>query len=297
MVRHASKLSVPACLLAVLAVDSSPRVSATGPESPHVRYVSQSSARLVRFESPRGHLIGVRAAVGARSRVLLLDTGTYRTVIDRRVIQELGLRGTADRLEVFGVEVPAERVVLPALRVGPLQVTELPVLAADLSSVTQRLGWHLDGILGLDVLRGHCLIVDYTARTLGFDCSGSWTASLRCDPASPYVVASATVDGRDHRLLVDSGSDAIALFERVAAPHLEGRPLSEVEAETLVETVRLRRFVAGTVRLGATILDRQPIEVVPSGDDDPGYDGVLGVRRLSSRVQLDLKGMVISWDR
>ena len=83
----------------------------------------------------------------------------------------------------------------------------------------------------------------------------------------------------------------------MAAPHLKGRPLAEVKAETLVETVRLRRFVAGTIRLGATILDRQPIEVVPSGTEDPGYDGVLGVRRLSSRVQLDLKDMVISWER
>ena len=249
------------------------------------------------FELERGHLIVVRGTIGGAAVKLLLDTGTYRTVIDSRIAGDWP--GTPDRMDVFGQIVPTRRVNLPSLQLGPLHVAGLQVLAADMWGLRERLGTQADGIVGLDVLRGRCLIVDYATKRLSFACASAWTASVAGVADSPYVVAVATIDAREYRLLVDSGSDAIAIFERLAGPHLARGHEGEVRADTLVGTVRLRRFVAASVRLGAISLGSQPVLVIPGGDAEshPGFDGVLGLRHVAPRVQLDLERMAISWNR
>ena len=91
-----------------------------------------SRAVVLPLETPRGALIAVRGAIGKLERLrLLLDTGAYRSVVDDRIALELKLRGTADKMFVFGQALPAERIALPDLRLGPILKTDLSVLAAD----------------------------------------------------------------------------------------------------------------------------------------------------------------------
>ena len=182
-----------------------------------VRPAIDQSTQTLRFEAQRGLLIAVRGTIGGMDELpMLVDTGTSRTVVDRRITRQLGLLGTPDRLNVFGQAVPAERVILPRLHVGPVHAAELSVLAADLVPVGQRLGTRIDAIVGLDVLRGHCFQIDYLSRRLVFACRDAWPWHVVCDRRSPYLVASVIIDGRDYQLLVDTGSDALAVFERVA---------------------------------------------------------------------------------
>ena len=264
---------------------------------PTARQTSTASRAVVLpLETPRGALIAVRGAIGKLERLrLLLDTGAYRSVLDDRIALELKLRGTADKMFVFGQALPAERIALPDLRLGPILKTDLPVLAADLSGLARRLGWQPDAIVGLDVLRGHCLIVDHRARQLIFECTSGWATNVACDPHSPYLVVSASIDDVDHRLQLDTGSDAIALHGRAAAKHADAEEQNEVTAETLAGTVRLRRFTARRLRIGSTLLQKHPVVVIPSGEQDLGIDGILGIGSVASRFQLDLKRMVISW--
>jgi predicted aspartyl protease len=250
---------------------------------------------VVPFEMPRGRLIAARGAIDRLDRLrFVVDTGTFRTVVDDRIVRELGLRGTADTMSVFGRLLPAERVALPEIRLGPLRRNGLSVLAADLSGFAQRLGWRPDAIVGLDVLRGQCLVVDYGARELHFACSTGWRTSVECDPGSPYVILKASIDGRDYRLMVDTGSDVVAIFQRGAAEHATAGGSDVVAADNLASGLRLRQFTAESLRIGTALLRRQPVVVIP-GDQDDGYDGVLSVAILGPRVQIDLHRMVISW--
>ncbi|HSC25710.1 MAG TPA: aspartyl protease family protein [Vicinamibacterales bacterium] len=260
---------------------------------PHDGTAGTADGQVIPFESPRGTLIAVRGAIGRLDGLrLLVDTGTSRTVVDRRIVRELGLRGTPDHFLVFGQRVPAERVALPELRLGPIHAPGLQVLAADLSAAGQRLGWPLDAIVGLDVLREHCFIVDYQSRTLAFTCTADWPWKVACDRRSPYLIAPVVIDGRELRLFVDTGSDALAIYERAAA---EGAAPGEegVPADNLVTTVYLRHFTADSVIVGGLHLRRELVFVAPGRSEDLGYDGVLGVPWLASRVQIDLSRVQI----
>jgi predicted aspartyl protease len=194
------------CLVLALAHDQPLESFTRGrPPTQDITTTLGAAGRALPFETPRGHLIAVRGAIGPLGALLLVDTGTSRTVVDRRIAQQLGLRGTADVIEVFGRRVEAQRVAIPPLTLGPIQAAGLSVLSADLSGMGQRLGGQPDAIVGLDVLRGNCLVIDYRTRTLSFTCSADWEWNVVCDTRSFLVTIDVSIDGTSHKLLVDTG--------------------------------------------------------------------------------------------
>jgi predicted aspartyl protease len=250
--------------------------------------------QIVAFEAPRGHLVAVRGGAGSLDDLrFLLDTGTSRTVVDRRVVLALGLRGTPDEIQVLGHTLPAERVRLPSLQFGPIRVAAFEAVAVDLTDLSRRIDWQTDVIVGTDVLRGKCFIVDYDRRRLDFTCTGDWRWRMRCDAAAPSVIAEVHIDGRRYRMLVDTGSDALAIFARDD----EGAGDETVTADTLTGPVRLRRRLAQLVVLGGLHQRRVPVVVMPEVSQPLRYDGVLGVRFLAPRVQVDLARGEVSWGR
>lgn len=88
------------------------------------------------------------------------------------------------------------------------------VLAADLSALTNTQGVTPDGIVGLDVLRGRCFTIDYSAQRVLFRPHARWDASLRFDRQSPYLVVNTLVDSIPFRVIVDTGAEGMLLFER-----------------------------------------------------------------------------------
>lgn len=224
---------------------------------------------------------------------LLVDTGTSRTVVDQRIARALELPGTPDVMHVFGERVRVQRVTLPRLRVGPMEATGLSVLSADLTRA-RRDGWRPDAIVGLDVLRGHCFVVDYRTRRLSFACREDWTAHLPCDLRSSSLVARVAIDDHVHRLFIDTGFEALALFERMAA-HLRHADGPTVAASSATGTVQLRRVIVDRIVIAAQQWRGHAVFVIPGGDERAGHDGLLGVSWLGPRVQVDLARMVVSW--
>jgi len=109
-----------------------------------------------------------------------LDTGASRTVVDRRVAEELGLPPAGGAAEVKGV---GGRAVAVPVRVGGWRVggIELPagtIDALDLAADGRQDG--LRGLLGSDILsRFQTVLVDYKRERLVFNPGASGQLASR----------------------------------------------------------------------------------------------------------------------
>jgi predicted aspartyl protease len=227
---------------------------------------------------------------------VLVDTGHHQTTIDSRVARTLGLTLSPAHVEAFGRRIAAGRAIVPWVKIGPLKSLELPVLVTDLRHAGLGTGLRADAIVGLDFLRGACVSIDYRRQMLTVGRIDAWDFSIAFQPHDRYPIVTSIIDGISYRVLVDTGAEMIALFSR-AAP-ARGIPFDGVVAGNhLGGTALLTRFTAETIRLGDFEVRRVPVFVAPGGAN-LGYDGLIGPRSLtSSRVQLDLERMVLSWDK
>jgi predicted aspartyl protease len=258
---------------------------------------SQDAPIAIRFDLHRKFLIVVEGAIGDLDRLtMVIDTGHHESTIDLRIARELGLEASPAQLKAFGRRITAERVIVPWLKVGPLKTLDLPVLVTDLRRAGNALGLQADAIVGLDVLLGTCISVDYPRRTLTFGRLDAWDFSIDLDTLSRYPIINPTIDGISYRLLVDTGAEMILLFRGAVPARHRITFDGEISADHLAGTATLRRFTAGRLRLGNFQSSRVPIFVAPGGEK-LGYDGLLGPHWLTStRLQLDLERMVLSWD-
>ena len=125
----------------------------------------------IRFD-PRGDLIILPARLyrGRRPEIarLALDTGATRTVISRQIAQYLGYELAALQ-EQARIITGSGAVSVPLLSVDRIEAlgkaaTNMRILCHTLPS---RAG--IDGVLGLDFLRGQRLVVDFRAGQLALE--------------------------------------------------------------------------------------------------------------------------------
>lgn len=249
------------------------------------------------FRLVEGFLIVVTGSVGGlHDLAMVVDTGTARTVVDERVAALLaGEKDRDEALHVFGEDVATSVVTVPSLDVGPIHESELQVLAADLGSFRQRFGLRLDALLGLDVLRDRCLTIDYETALISFACAESWAMTVPLDPRSSYPLVAASVDGIRYRLMVDSGSEAIVLFNKAVPAGTDIKALPEVSGTDLTGTRRLRALSPRQLSIGRQFLAEPPVFVMNAGER-LGFDGVFGTRWLPGhQVHFDFHGRVLGW--
>lgn len=250
----------------------------------------------VPFRLVSGYLIVVDGSIGRLDRLrFIVDTGANRSVIDQGIARTLGLGGASTDMYAFADRVATEEVVAPSLAFGPVRGLKIPVLTADFQPLESRFGFRPDALVGVDVLGERCFTIDYVASSITFECVRGWPAEVAFDPRSPYPVVEALIDGARYRLIVDSGAEAIAIYER-AIP--AGHPIkvdAEVEALHLTGTQRLKRFTSSHFKIGEHALGRPPVFIMSSADDIPGYDGVLGTRWLGTRVYFDFARQLLGW--
>ena len=223
----------------------------------------------------RGHLVGEGAG---EDGLFLLDTATTLTMLDRAVVEAIGLQtdGELQGLAVGGT-MEVALVELPFLKVGGVYLEGQVVGVTDLSAVQEQMGLPVVGLLGYDFFSRMVVTLDYSGQcTLHHGNTwrvpeGGVTLPLRFMDQQPTVRA--TLDGvhaGDWRL--DTGADALT----VHAPAAEAWSLEErhgpgfaigaqgMGGETASRVLEARRF-----QLGPYAVDR-PSLIVPH---DP--DGVL----------------------
>ena len=188
-------------------------------------------------------------------------------------------------------------MVIPELAIGPFSAADVPALAADLSRLQPRFGIKADVVVGGRLLRGACFNIDYVGRRLRFACRGGWRASLPLHRDSPHLVADVTIDGTPLRLLVDTGSHAVVVYDDAIPTAWKSRVEAEIEAWDFSGPLRLHRLTTDLIAVGLMTWQRRPVHILSGGVRRQLYDGVLGVRALGvSAVQFDLGQMTLSWN-
>lgn len=192
---------------------------------------SQPVAQPVQFaSSPRGHVLVPVAINGSEPLVFALDTAAGKTVVTPSVAERLGLAQAPGEPErTLGVHGTSENalVILRSLTVGDASAVDVSAVVLDLDHIT-RGKWHVDGILGIDVLTQFDVRLDFTAGTVSlYSAASNQSDCTACpvgvdgvgfDTVEPgFVVLPASVGDKPVAAVLDTGSGHSGLNSKAAA--------------------------------------------------------------------------------
>ncbi len=193
------------CLLVALAsVTAAPRVGAAG------RGVSLTRTGGGLWTAP------VHADPAGRPWHFLIDTGSSHTVLADAAARRAGLVVMPGRrlLTPAGM-VEVGEAILPALHLGERVRRAFPVVVADLAALGRDP--EIDGILGMDALGGDRVLIDLAAGLLTFvaadDARGVRGVRVPVRETGGRFVIEARVDGRPRQLVLDTGAEAVVVFD------------------------------------------------------------------------------------
>lgn len=247
-----------------------------------------------------GYLVVVEGATGnLRKLNFEIDTGAYPTVIDRKIARDLGLVEVSERVNLSNKSVETRRAILPSLVLGPIRVESLPVLTQDLSFFQKILGHKVDGMVGLDVLRKISFTINFRSREMVFGPLEKMNHSARFDTDTPVVTIRTRFQDRPLRLVVDTGSPDLMLFQS-RVPDAAGFEVLGIENVADVRgTFQRRKVRIPDVYFGEESVGAQVTFVVDDrkdrGDD---FDGVLGIRGPQLwKIGFDFEQRIFRWER
>jgi len=251
------------------------------------------------FDLYRGYIIVAEGEIGALGGLhFLIDTGTMPSIVDKQITHRLRLSGGAESVRLFGRNIKGQRVALPGLKFGPIQVESVPVLVRDLSSIEEALGARIDAVLGLDVLRSRSFSIDFTARRIHFAPESSALPSPTINSPLGGMVVEAERQGHPLHLLVDTGARDLILFKK----HIQGcspklQVIGELNISKLGGKVRLQQVVLPPIYLGDQELANPRAFLMDAPTDEPfGIDGLLGVASLGVRsLSFDFERHRMTW--
>jgi len=254
----------------------------------------------VPFVLYRGFSIVVRGSIGGiKGLNFIIDTGAVPSVVDNRISRRLGLVGQSDQVSVFARTVPAQRVVLPYVDVGPVHATGIEALAQDLSFIERSLGVRIDALIGLDVLGTRSFSIDYAGSCLWFDSlpygTEVWSPIVEGDS---FAVIEIELNGIPARLMVDTGVKHLILFEsRAPGLFAKNRIQSEKVSSNIGGKVQLKQVRPPLAMMGHIPLAVGSVFLLETPADlSLAIDGLLGVATLKPvRVDFDTERRAIGW--
>ena len=249
-----------------------------------IGFSPSSAANLVpvKFDLLERHLVVVRGGIGPLEGLrLLIDTGAIPSVVDQKVAKKLGVDVQESEFVTFGQKTRVLTTVLPDIRLGPLRAGNVPAGVGDLSYLHG-----VDAIIGLDVLSRSSFSIDYEQRELTFGPVDRREPGIEMEVTPPFLSVQITISGQPVRLLVDTGSGRLILFERRVRGRLPTLPVhGELVLYHLSGASHLPRVFLPSIDVGGSIMEH--VEGFLSGASVDGYppeiDGVLGLRVLSTK--------------
>ena len=242
----------------------------------------------------------MRARIAGREITALIDSGAQYSVIDRALVEALGLTTFFDMpLVAYGVggQPQVGRGVTLDLTIGGLSVAGLRTAILDLGPLADEAGLGAPLVLGQDLLGEAMLDLDLKRRRARLSDPGSLVVSPALRPvpvrrSGTALTAETTVEGAVIRAVIDTGfSSLIALSHGAAeaAGLLDGRPETAGSSIVLGGVARARVIEARTVTFGDDLW-RGVRTPVFADSPLPNYpDALLGMEAFEDReVVMDL---------
>jgi predicted aspartyl protease len=238
-----------------------------------------------------GFQVIVQGSIGALHRLnLLIDTGSVPSMVDNRIARKLHLEVGGAETVVFDRAIRVPSAILSNVRVGPILMDTVLASVGDLSYLGDP---NIDAIIGLDILSRTSFSIDYDRRVLTFGSIAAADSNLHLEVVPPFLTVQVSIEGRPFRLLVDTGSRHIVLFqERVSGRLPELRVHGDKLLYHMAGTSRVQRLVLPPLEAGSlTIRGLDGLLSTADVHDYPSdIDGILGVRAIAAtRVEFDFE--------
>jgi Aspartyl protease len=253
------------------------------------------------FHLASGYLIVAEGTIGNSEHLkFVIDTGTVRTCIDRRLARQLGLSLEPHAVLRFDRMVRMNSTHLPSLTLGPLRAENFAVNVADLSHVG-RSATQVSGIVGLDLLEPFPFQIDYEQMQIAFGPLPSLAESAAMDSVPWLPVVSLSFNRSNSRLLIDTGAhDIVLYYENLRGPTYNWKLLgTETWGDSIGGLVQARKAVFQGAAFGS---DRGYDEVylihAPLNHPLPTVDGVLSPLAFGIRqIGFDFDRHIVTWTR
>ena len=247
-----------------------------------------------------GYLVIVEGSIGNVQKLnFLVDTGAYPSAVDQKIAHNLGLAEQPARVNLSNKSVQTRLVVLPSLLLGPLHAEALPVLTEDLSFLRKALGYKVDAIVGLDVLRKSSFTINYKTKEMLFGPVERLTFSAPFETDTPLVTIRTRFQDRQLRLMIDTGTPDLMLLQSRMPDSTNWQTLGTEKTANVGGTFRNRKVRIPEVYLGKETIGAQIASVVDDRKDDgDNYDAVLGMKGPQfSKIAFDFERRRFSWER
>jgi predicted aspartyl protease len=292
------------CLLVILTLShaplswSQPAIAPADPVAAEAEPLAHVTVKLP-IRLYWGYLVIVEGSIGNVQKVnFLVDTGAYPSVVDQKIAHNLGLAEQPARVNLSNKSVQTRLVVLPSLLLGPLHAEALPVLTEDLSFLRKALGYKVDAIVGLDVLRKSSFTINYKTKEMLFGPVERLTFSAPFETDTPLVTIRTRFQDRQLRLMIDTGTPDLMLLQSRMPDSTNWQTLGTEKTANVGGTFRNRKVRIPEVYLGKETIGAQIASVVDDRKDDgDNFDGVLGVRGPQFwKIAFDFERRRFSWE-
>jgi predicted aspartyl protease len=254
---------------------------------------SSTSEQVLPFKIYGQQMIVVQGSIGSlQKRNFVIDTGAYPSVIDRDIVQKLGLSGHREELDAVDRTVSSMAVTVPEIEVGPIHATKVRSLVQDLSEVSRRTGVHIDGLIGLDVLAHSSFRIDYADKKIFFGPMDPLPSSVPFHLANAKLCVDLEAGPKSVRLLVDTGAEKVVLLGSHVPwiPHSErARAFTNLGGSFVLQEIRLDQL-----RLGDTDLNSEPIFLSAREMPIFSFDGFLSTIQFR-QVAFDFERGEFGW--
>lgn len=242
----------------------------------------------------------VRVRIAGREVTALIDSGAQYSVVDRGLVEALGLTSFFDMpMVAYGVggQPQVGRGVTLDVTLGAMTVAGLRAAILDLGPLAAEAGLGAPLVLGQDLLGEAVLELDMKRRRARLTDPGDHVVSPALRPVAvkrsgTAMTAEVTVEGAVIRAVVDTGfSSLIALGQGAAeaAGLLDGRPEAVGSSIVLGGVARARVIEVRTVTFGDDLWRSVGAPVFADGPLPHAPDALLGVAAFEGRhVALDL---------